>query len=137
MPNRGSRINSYSCRGIFLGRVQTQNQRPLTWFCAKFILWPLRQSPAQGVEINIENKNGIEPGNEVVKIARATAKKGHRNSLVIHQGVDFADIPDVMFMTGAIKPLTRLWITLIGQDPITMNGMMATPQQLIAYCGLA
>jgi hypothetical protein len=137
LPDRGICINSYPCGRVFSGCMQVQNQRALIWLCAKLIAWALRQSPVQGVEINIQNKDRIEEVDKMMKVSGAAAKEKHCNAFIRNQCFDFADIPDVMLVARPRQRFARLRIPLIGQGAITMNGMISTPQKLIAHRGLA
>jgi len=58
-------------------------------------------------------------------------------TLVGHQSSDLVDVPDMMLVGEAIQGLTGFWIALIGQVPVAMDGVVATPSQLVADRGFA
>ena len=46
------------------------------------------------------------------------------------------DVPDVLLVQGRVSRFARLGITLIGEFPVTVDGLEASPSQFSADRGL-
>jgi len=130
-------------RDIFFRCMQSHNQLPFARSSAKLIFWSPGKPPVQRVEIDVENENPVKQINKVGEISRATAEEGDRVALISDHGFDFVYIPNVMLVLPcdavrhalerkAIQRLTSLWIALISQLSVTVDGVVTAPPQFVA-----
>ena len=120
---------------IFPGMMVTDHQRPLGRLEARLI-WPPIQSSVQGLNVYIEHENLVEKVQEFVEIARAATEEGGGMGGVGSNSADLVDAPDPVGVSpnNAVRAfgwpcecLARLGVADIGQDPITMDDMVAPP----------
>ena len=122
---------------IFPGMMVAEHQRPFGRLEARLI-WPPIQSSVQGLNVYIEHENLVEKVQEFVEIARAATEEGGRMGGVGSNSADLVDTPDPVGVSpnDAIRAcgwscecLARLGVADIGQDPVTMDDMVASPLQ--------
>ena len=121
---------------VFLGPVQSDDEIALRWLRAPLVSRSLVEPPVQGFEIDVEDKDLVEQIDEPQEVARAAAEEGDRLVLFGHQGLYSTHVPDVMLVHGAVDRFASLGIALVGEVPVTVYGVVATPVQLSADHGL-
>lgn len=120
--------------------MQSRNQLPFGWFSAPRVLWSRSKPPSQGVQIDLENENPVKQVDKADEISGAAAEEGDWVALVGDQGFDLINIPkvvlvpkpDVMLVPEAVQRFTGLWIALISQLTVTVDGVVAVPPQFVA-----
>ena len=120
--------------------MPSRNQLPFGWFSAPLVLWSRSKPPIQRVQIDLENENPVKQVNKADEISGAATEKGDRVALISDQGFDFVNIPNVvlvpkpnvMLVPKAIQRFTGLWIALISQLTVTVDGVVTAPPQFVA-----
>jgi hypothetical protein len=136
--DRRSGVNAHRIlRNILFRCMQSHNQLPFARSSAKLILWSPGKPPVQRVVIDVENENPVKQINKAVEISGAAAEEGDRVALISGHGFDSVYIPNVMLVHGAIQRFTSLWIALIRQLSVTVDGVVTAPPQLFTHCGFA
>ncbi|CAA9588359.1 MAG: hypothetical protein AVDCRST_MAG86-4088, partial [uncultured Truepera sp.] len=115
-------------------------QLPFGWFSTPLVLGSRSKPPIQRVQISLENENPVKQVDKADEISGATAEEGDRVALISDQGFDFVNIPKVvlvpkpkvMLVPRAIQRFTGLWIALIGQLTVTVDGVETAPPQFVA-----
>jgi len=85
------------------------------------------------VQIDLENEYSIEQFRKALEVPAAAAEERRRVTLIGRQGPHLFDVPDMVLVGEAIQRLTGFGITLISQLPVAVDGVVATPLQLIAH----
>ena len=135
--DRRGRVDDHTIVGeILLGLMQAHDEFTLLRSSAPLVVWSALQPPPQGVRVDIEDENAVEEVNEGVEVPGTTAEEGHRLALVRDQSLDLVHLPQVVLVRAAGDRLPSLRITLIGELPVPMHGVVAAPLQLGTNRGL-
>jgi hypothetical protein len=135
-------------RNAFFRSVQSRSDFPFRLFSAPVSgvhCHPLSNPPVHCVKVNFKDKNAVKQIDELCSIPRSTAEKRDRLIPVGDAGLYFIYMPNVVrgnegrraLVRAAIRRCTGFRMALIGQFPVTMNGMVAAPLQFGADRRLA
>jgi hypothetical protein len=140
---RGGVDYDTTLREVFFRGMQSHNQLAFARSSAKLIFGSPGKPPVQRIEIDLENEDPVKQINEAGEISRAAAEEGDRVALIGDHRFDFVHIPDVMLvppcdavrhalMGKPIHRFPRLWIALISQLAVTVDGVVTAPPQFLA-----
>lgn len=109
------------------GEMQPRDEIAFRLLCAELVFWSLIESPAQSVQVDLQDEDFVEQVLELREVPRAAAEEGEALPLVGDQGSDSVHVPDVMpVRRHGVRRLTRFWVPLIGQVGVTIDGVEAT-----------
>ena len=103
---------------------------------APFVWRALVEPSVQHFEIYVKDEHCVEQIDELRKVAGTSAEEGEGLMMVGHQSSHSNQVPDVVPVHGALDRFTSRGVALIGKVPIAVDGLKATPGQLLADSGL-